>query len=163
MRVEGLLDQLVAAPDLFDFDGADLGSTKAQLQFPVRRAPETGRTDELAVAFVHALRKGQEQGQQAYLFPDVLIKLEEQRDFLGGPLTVEERQRRYELEIAQQDSASCPECWIDWQVIDAAGQEINPMRKQFYNLCQQSFWLAMQAGGEDETSDRIAQITDNHP
>ncbi|HCB1293200.1 TPA: hypothetical protein ACNHDR_004833 [Klebsiella pneumoniae] len=72
-------------------------------------------------------------------------------------------QRRYELEIAQQDSASCPECWIDWQVIDAAGQEINPMRKQFYNLCQQSFWLAMQAGGEDETSDRIAQITDNHP
>ena len=29
-------------------------------------------------------------------------------------------QRRYELEIAQQDSASCPECWIDWQVIDAA-------------------------------------------
>lgn len=71
-------------------------------------------------------------------------------------------QRRYELEIAQQDSASCPECWIDWQVIDAAGQEINPMRKQFYNLCQQSFWLAMQAGGEDETSDRIAQITDNH-
>ncbi|UMX57698.1 hypothetical protein MJ524_13535 [Escherichia coli] len=43
-------------------------------------------------------------------------------------------QRRYELEIAQQDSASCPECWIDWQVIDAAGQEINPMRKQFYNL-----------------------------
>ncbi|STT72533.1 Uncharacterised protein [Klebsiella pneumoniae] len=30
-------------------------------------------------------------------------------------------QRRYELEIAQQDSASCPECWIDWQVIDAAG------------------------------------------
>ncbi len=72
-------------------------------------------------------------------------------------------QRRYELEIAQQDSASCPECWIDWQVIDAAGQEVNPMRKQFYNLCQQSFWLAMQAGGEDETSDRIAQITDNHP
>ncbi|MCS6038871.1 hypothetical protein LNP20_09385 [Klebsiella pneumoniae subsp. pneumoniae] len=72
-------------------------------------------------------------------------------------------QRRYELEIAQQDGASCPECWIDWQVIDAAGQEINPMRKQFYNLCQQSFWLAMQAGGEDETSDRIAQITDNHP
>ena len=70
---------------------------------------------------------------------------------------------RCALEIAQQDSASCPECWIDWQVIDAADQEINPMRKQFYNLCQQSFWLAMQAGGEDETSDRIAQITDNHP
>ena len=104
MRVEGLLDQLVAAPDLFDFDGADLGSTKAQLQFPVRRAPETDRTDDLAVAFVHALRKGQEQGQQAYLFPDALIKLEEQRDFLGGPLTVEERQRRYELDFAFRET-----------------------------------------------------------
>ena len=29
-------------------------------------------------------------------------------------------QRRYELESAQQDSASCPECWIDWQVITFA-------------------------------------------
>ncbi len=29
------------------------------------------------------------------------------------------------------------------------------MRKQFYNLCQQSFWLAMQAGGEDETSTEL--------
>ncbi len=39
------------------------------------------------------------------------------------PLAASQRvviQRRYELEIAQQDSASCPECWIDWQVIDAA-------------------------------------------
>ena len=104
MRVEGLLDQLLATPDLFDFDGADLGSTKAQLQFPVRRAPETGRTDDLAVAFVHALRKGQEQGQQAYLFPDTFIKLEEQRDFLGGPLAVEERQRRYELDFAFRET-----------------------------------------------------------
>nr|MDQ6120436.1 hypothetical protein [Klebsiella pneumoniae subsp. pneumoniae] len=41
------------------------------------------------------------------------------------PLAASQRvviQRRYELEIAQQDSASCPECWIDWQVIDAAGR-----------------------------------------
>lgn len=56
------------------------------------------------MAFVHALRKGQEQGQQAYLFPDALIKLEEQRDFLGGPLTVEERQRRYELDFAFRET-----------------------------------------------------------
>ena len=51
-----------------------------------------------------ALRKGQEQGQQAYLFPDALIKLEEQRDFLAGPLTVEERQRRYELDFAFRET-----------------------------------------------------------
>ena len=36
-------------------------------------------------------------------------------------------------------------------VIDSAGLEVKPMRKQFYNLCQQSFWLAMQAEGEDKT------------
>ncbi|WP_323111939.1 hypothetical protein [Klebsiella quasipneumoniae] len=60
-------------------------------------------------------------------------------------------QHRYELELPQQDAASCPECWIDWLVIDSAGLEVKPMRKQFYNLCQQSFWLAMQAEGEDKT------------
>lgn len=60
-------------------------------------------------------------------------------------------QHRYELELPQQDAASCPECWIDWLVIDSAGTEVKPMRKQFYNLCQQSFWLAMQAEGEDKT------------
>lgn len=60
-------------------------------------------------------------------------------------------QHRYELELPQQDAASCPECWIEWQVIDSAGLVVQPMRKQFYNLCQQSFWLAMQADGEDES------------
>lgn len=51
-------------------------------------------------------------------------------------------QRRYELEIAQQDSASCPECWIDWQVIDAAGQEVNPMRNSFITFASNpSGWL----------------------
>lgn len=60
-------------------------------------------------------------------------------------------QHRYELELPQQDAASCPECWIEWQVIDNAGLAVQPMRKQFYNLCQQSFWLAMQADGEDES------------
>ncbi|HDG7905232.1 MULTISPECIES: hypothetical protein [Klebsiella] len=60
-------------------------------------------------------------------------------------------QHRYELELPQQDAASCPECWIDWLVIDSAGLEVKPMRKQFYNLCQQSFWLAMQAEGEDKS------------
>jgi len=27
--------------------------------------------------------------------------------------------------------------------IDAAGQEIRPMKKNFYNVCQESFWLSM--------------------
>lgn len=42
----------------------------------------------------------------------------------------------YEFEIVQQDSVFCLECWIDWQVIDVVGQEINLMCKQFYNFCQ---------------------------
>lgn len=61
------------------------------------------------------------------------------------PLAASQRvviQRRYELEIAQQDSASCPECWIDWQVIDAAGREINPMRNSFITFASNpSGWL----------------------
>ncbi|EMO1984860.1 hypothetical protein [Citrobacter freundii] len=48
-----------------------------------------------------------------------------------------------ELEAIQGAHNVCPECWICWEVIDAAGQEIRPMKKSFYNVCQESFWLSM--------------------
>ena len=48
-----------------------------------------------------------------------------------------------ELEATQHPNDVCPECWICWEVIDAAGQEIRPMKKNFYNVCQESFWLSM--------------------
>ncbi len=51
-------------------------------------------------------------------------------------------QRRYELEIAQQDSASCPECWIDWQVIDAAGERSTRCANSFITFASNpSGWL----------------------
>lgn len=49
----------------------------------------------------------------------------------------------HELEIIPHTNNVCPECWICWEVIDSAGQEIRPMKKNFYNACQESFWLNM--------------------
>ncbi|HFZ8993375.1 TPA: hypothetical protein ACIPUI_000437 [Citrobacter freundii] len=37
----------------------------------------------------------------------------------------------------------CPECWISWEILDAAGQHIRPAKKHFHNACQESFWLKM--------------------
>lgn len=48
-----------------------------------------------------------------------------------------------ELEVMQSPANVCPECWICWEVIYAAGQDIRPMKKQFHNACQESFWLKM--------------------
>ncbi|NDO80029.1 hypothetical protein CJP72_04320 [Citrobacter sp. NCU1] len=48
-----------------------------------------------------------------------------------------------ELEEIQPAAEVCPECWICWEVIEAAGQDIRPMKKQFHNVCQESFWLKM--------------------
>lgn len=40
----------------------------------------------------------------------------------------------------------CEECWISYEVLDSAGQAIKPVRKTFYNSCQEDFWLKMQSG-----------------
>ena len=49
----------------------------------------------------------------------------------------------------EQDSAPsdliCEECWISYEVLDAAELQISPPRKLFHNRCQQDFWLKMQA------------------
>jgi len=47
----------------------------------------------------------------------------------------------------ERDSAPselvCEECWISYEVLDFAGQEIKPFRKTFYNSCQEAFWVKM--------------------
>ncbi|BDT23963.1 hypothetical protein CF204P1_26860 [Citrobacter freundii] len=48
-----------------------------------------------------------------------------------------------ELEAMKSPANVCPECWICWEVIDAAGQDIRPMKKQFHNVCQESYWLKL--------------------
>ncbi|CAG9415127.1 hypothetical protein [Providencia alcalifaciens] len=48
-----------------------------------------------------------------------------------------------ELSIPDNDS-QCPERWIIWQVIDFAERSVLPHRKEFFNACQQTFWLKMQ-------------------
>ncbi|HBN8231687.1 TPA: hypothetical protein L6B08_10095 [Pseudomonas aeruginosa] len=40
---------------------------------------------------------------------------------------------------------ACEECWIGYEVLDAAGQDIRPRHKHFSNACQERFWLRMHA------------------
>ena len=50
-----------------------------------------------------------------------------------------------EIETEHYDNdAQCPEHWITWEVIELNNQQISPHRKEFFNLCQQTFWLKMQ-------------------
>ncbi|GAB1439430.1 hypothetical protein MASR2M36_22020 [Providencia sp.] len=51
-------------------------------------------------------------------------------------------------EIEMQESecdSQCPERWIIWQVVEPCKVNISPKRKEFFNICQQQFWLKMQA------------------
>ncbi|HCM62066.1 MAG TPA: hypothetical protein DIT05_05905 [Morganella sp. (in: Bacteria)] len=54
-----------------------------------------------------------------------------------------------EIETAVYDGDSqCPEQWIVWEVIEFNNKSISPQRKEFFSICQQNFWLKMQAGCE---------------
>ena len=50
-----------------------------------------------------------------------------------------------EIETEHYDNdAQCPEHWITWEIIESNNHQISPSRKEFFNLCQQAFWLKMQ-------------------
>ncbi|MEQ4923526.1 hypothetical protein [Proteus hauseri] len=50
-----------------------------------------------------------------------------------------------EIETEHYDNdAQCPEHWITWEIIESNHKPISPRRKEFFNLCQQAFWLKMQ-------------------
>lgn len=49
-----------------------------------------------------------------------------------------------ENELRPDTVGLCPKCWISWEVIDACGYPVRPVKKNFYNVCQEAFWLAMQ-------------------
>ncbi|WP_337234920.1 hypothetical protein [Proteus terrae] len=50
-----------------------------------------------------------------------------------------------EIETEYYDNdAQCPEHWITWEIVVSNNKPISPYRKEFFNLCQQSFWLKMQ-------------------
>ena len=53
---------------------------------------------------------------------------------------------RREQEQQQSDDQLCAECWISYQVLNNNGFAITPSQKSFSNVCQQRFWLKMQAG-----------------
>jgi len=79
----------------------------------------------------------------------------------GGVIEVSEYEATYRYDNGvmirhkvERDNAPCElvceECWISYEVLDSAGQEIKPFRKTFYNSCQEAFWLKMQ--GEPQPS-----------
>ena len=43
-----------------------------------------------------------------------------------------------------EDDQQCAECWLSYEVQEAAGRKIWPTRKVFYNHCQLTFWLRIQ-------------------
>ncbi|ELP5691542.1 hypothetical protein QTV06_004660 [Enterobacter ludwigii] len=51
---------------------------------------------------------------------------------------------RMESEIFQSNDV-CHECWVSYDVVHDGGYGISPQKKQFYNRCQENFWLKMQA------------------
>lgn len=52
-----------------------------------------------------------------------------------------------EQEMLPDSDNVCPECWISWEVVEDNGKAIWPRKKQFYNVCQEAFWLAMHIPG----------------
>jgi hypothetical protein len=36
---------------------------------------------------------------------------------------------------------ACAECWIEYEVIERAGLDIQPARKHFDNRCREAWWL----------------------
>jgi len=51
---------------------------------------------------------------------------------------------RMESDTFQADHV-CRECWVSYEVVHDGGYVISPQKKQFYNRCQERFWLKMQA------------------
>lgn len=47
----------------------------------------------------------------------------------------------------------CEECWITYEVIDANRLSIRPRRKVFYNTCQESFWMKVQAASKRDLTE----------
>ncbi len=51
---------------------------------------------------------------------------------------------RLEHDTASGNDQQCEECWISYEVVEQGEYRIRPASKNFYNACQQSFWLKMQ-------------------
>lgn len=41
---------------------------------------------------------------------------------------------------------ACAECWIEYEVVEPAGQQICPARKHFASRCREAWWLRYHTG-----------------
>ncbi|BEN31667.1 hypothetical protein [Serratia marcescens] len=83
-------------------------------------------------------------------------KTETVERFQEGENMIEEREILYafnngvqvlykrESDTFQSDDV-CRECWVSYEVVHDGGYAISPKKKQFYNRCQEEFWLKMQS------------------
>lgn len=74
------------------------------------------------------------------LLSEVIVKIRQWQFADGVVISCTE-----EIEIEQVDCDNqCPERWIIWQLVQENGLNVWPKRKEFFNICQQNFWLKMQ-------------------
>lgn len=82
-------------------------------------------------------------------------KTESVERFFDEENVIEEREILYEFSngvtlLCKMESDSfqsddlCRECWISYEVVHDGGHAISPRKKQFYNRCQEAFWMKMQ-------------------
>ena len=81
-----------------------------------------------------------EQQQSETLLDDHTQELENRYRFSDGVVI----KQSIEHDLQPANTQACEECWITYEVLDGAGQHIQPQQKHFYNRCQQTFWLRMQ-------------------
>ena len=101
--VKGLADIFDTVPELLHLNGAVSGGGDAQQQFAVL-LKETGRADDLAMAFVHAFRQQQKKSQGANFRAHVLVQFGIERRLSGGTFAMEIGQRGQQLHFARRES-----------------------------------------------------------
>lgn len=55
-------------------------------------------------------------------------------------------EREDDLIAPPEEHQICPECWIQWKILNPGEAGIPPVSKSFTSECQQNYWLKSQTG-----------------
>lgn len=53
-------------------------------------------------------------------------------------------EREDDLIAQAEEHQTCPECWIQWKILNPGETGITPVPKSFTSECQQNYWLKSQ-------------------
>ncbi|MGQ3665345.1 hypothetical protein [Citrobacter braakii] len=53
-------------------------------------------------------------------------------------------EREDDLILPAEASQICPECWIQWKILNPVEAGITPVSRSFTSECQQNYWLKRQ-------------------